>query len=147
MEGQNYIDTTIKVIIDVIAKITNQSSPTGNVHPTKHVTKANTKKAAAEIAKDTVAQKTQDMKNVTDDGIKKATGFLQNLWNTLEKYADDAFKQADKWFKQANEWFHKWQKMVQEWSKKVMEEGKKLEGGVKKQAKKVNLDEITNDSD
>jgi hypothetical protein len=37
--------------------------------------------------------------------------------------------------------------MVQEWSKKVMEEGKKLEGGVKKQAKKVNLDEITNDSD
>ena len=28
-----------------------------------------------------------------------------------------------------------------------MEEGKKLEGGVKKQAKKVNLDEITNDSD
>jgi hypothetical protein len=79
MEGQNYIDTTIKVIIDVIAKITNQSSPTGNVHPTKHAIKANTKKAAAEIAKDTVAQKTQDMKNVTDDGIKKATGFLQNL--------------------------------------------------------------------
>lgn len=150
MEGQNYIDTTIKVIVDVIAKLTNQPSPTGNVHPTKHVTKTDSKSVKKDTktgAQATVSQTTQDMKKITDDGMKKATGFLHNLGDTLEKYADQAIKQADKWLKQANEWLQKWQKFVEENSKMVMEEWKKLEGGLKKQAKKINLDEISNDSD
>jgi len=150
MEGQNYVDTTIKVIVDVIAKLTNQPSPTGTIHPTKHITKPDSKsakKVAGTTEQASVSQTAQDMKKATDDGIKKASGFLHNLWDTLEKYADQAIKQADKWFKQANEWLQKWQKFVEENSKMVMEEWKKLEWSVKQTAKKVDLSDIVNDWD
>lgn len=146
----NYIDTTIKVIVDVIAKITKQPSPTGTVHPTQHVTKDDTKASKEKQtpwAKESANARTEDLKKAADDGIKKATGFLHNLWNKLEEYADTAIKQTSEWVKQANKWLKKWQKFVKENSEMVMEEEKKLESWAKQTAKKVDLDEISNDSD
>ncbi len=87
-DEQSFIDTIIKVIIDIIAKIFGQPSPTWGKNPTASVSKE-------KIEKQVAANK--------EKVWNKVTGWLGYIWNTMENVANSAIQKASTSIKKAQE--------------------------------------------
>lgn len=85
-DWQSIGDTIIKVIVDIIARITGQPSPTGGKLPT--------------LSQDELRQQTSAIKNKVWNTV---TGWLANVGNKLENAANTAVQSAGSVVQQAKE--------------------------------------------
>lgn len=74
-DNTNWIDVIIKVIIDVIARLTWQKSPTGNKLPTAMIPQ-------------------EKAQQVSKSLLGSVTGWLHKIWDSMEKMADTAVNSA-----------------------------------------------------
>lgn len=93
-DGTNRFDTIIKVIVDIVARLSGQPSPTGKKLPTSWVSAENVHNQIEEWKKKVWDKLTGGLQHIGDSMEKLAWTAVNSAWTVIEKARDTAQAKA-----------------------------------------------------